>query len=404
VLELVVSMGTALGVIAATLSLLFHSAKIGRAQMQVAEMQDSLRKGQQEVIRYTRMAGRGGLPLGVLPDGIALAVDNDAPTDGDGSRIAIGDADSPRVLAGTDVLVVRGVMSTPVYHANPMGDDFALDDPEDPSSGTLRLFDPHPVTAMPQDLERMVEALEGDDHPALLLVSPLDTWAVVEIDLEASSLDWSDGEILLAFDIGNATGSATIDRYAALSGGFSTALRTVATAGLLEEYRFYVRQEQERADDPESLLVARLGMLRFQPNTETLHPANSDYSAEIADNVLDLQVAVGVDRDTDGEVAEGEDADERGDDEWLFNAAADVDADGDPIDVASWNPSARALHYLRVTTIARTDRPDAGYGARELGAVEDRDYTASSDERLNGTVERRFRRRAIETVVDMRNM
>jgi hypothetical protein len=404
VIEMLIALALGLAVIGATLLLFQNSGKIARAQTFVAEMQDSVRKSQHEMVRMTRMAGRGGLPLGTLPHGIALAVENDTPESGERRHIAVGDEDSPVVLAGTDVLTVRGVIETPVYQASPLAADFAVDDPDDPSSGTIRLFDPHPTSGIPQDLEELVDAIAEDDHPALLLVSPLDVWTVVEVNVAASDLAGAPDQITLAFEVGDVAGSAVVDQYAKLSGGFPAELRTVSHVGLLEEHRFYIREEYERAEDEQTLLVPRLAKLRFYPNTQIPHTANSDFNSEIADNILDLQVTLGVDVDADGTVEEGTDAAGRADDEWLFNVAADVDTAGEPLDPAAWNPATSTLHYLRVTALARSDRPDLGYQADLLTSIEDRDFTSAPHDRLNEVTERRFRRRLLSTVVDMRNL
>ena len=84
--------------------------------------------------------------------------------------------------------------------------------------------------------------------------------------------------------------------------------------------------------------------------------------------------------------------------------AGDVDGNGDPIAVTQWNPVGDTLRYLRITTMVRTDRPDRGYKAPELGRIEDRDYNDPEHEKFNETRERRYRRRRLETVVDMRNL
>ena len=403
-LELLLALGLGIAVTATALLLFQHSGKVARSQTFVAEMQDASRKAQHEIIRMTRMAGRGGLPFGTLPHGIALAVENDTPASGDRRHIAVGDTASPAVLAGTDVLIVRGVIGTPIYQSNPLASDFTLDDPDDPTGGTLRLFDPHPTSGIPQDLETLADALQDDPHPALLLVSPLDAWAVVEVNVAASDLSQLPERITLAFTIGSVSGSAVADQYAKLSGGFPAELHGVSHAGLLEEHRFYIREEYERAGDATSLLVPRLAELLFYPNTQLPHPANSDFTAEIADNIMDLQVTLGVDADFDGVVAEGTDDATRAADEWLFNAAGDVDGNGAPLDPGAWNPTAATPHYVRVTALARSDRPDLGYQADELVRIEDRDFSGPPHDRFNEIAERRFRRRLLSTVVDMRNL
>ena len=403
-LEMLVAMSLSLIVTATTILLFQHSGKVARSQTFVAEMQDASRKAQHEMVRMTRMAGRGGLPFGTLPNGLALAVENDVPESGDRSHIAAGNEASPSVLAGTDVLVVRGVIGTPVFQGSPLAADFTLDDPADPTSGSIRLFDPHPTSGIPQNLAVIVAALEQDPHPALLLVSPLDVWTVVEVDPQASDLSQSPAQITLAFNVGTVAGNGIADQYAKLSNGFPEELRQVSHAGLLEEHRFYIREEYERNEDEDSALVPRLAELRFYPNTELMHPSNSDFNAEIADNILDLQVALGVDVDGDGILEEGPDDAARAEDEWLFNIGADVDDAGSPIDPQRWNPAASALHYVRITALARSDRPDLGYLADVLVRTEDRDYTQPANERFNEVAERRFRRRQLTTVVDVRNL
>src|SRR6185295_14622889 len=60
------------------------SSRVARAQTYVADMQQSLRIGQDDVVRLVRMAGRGNLPLTgtapyTLPKGVALGVINNVP-------------------------------------------------------------------------------------------------------------------------------------------------------------------------------------------------------------------------------------------------------------------------------------------------------------------------------------
>ena len=74
-------------------------------------MQQSLRVAQRTMVQQIRMAGRGGLAVGTLPAGRALAVRNDVGAGGGNRDLAIGFAGSPQVVAGTDVLTVRGVFS-----------------------------------------------------------------------------------------------------------------------------------------------------------------------------------------------------------------------------------------------------------------------------------------------------
>ncbi|HEX2644976.1 MAG TPA: hypothetical protein VHU81_18400, partial [Thermoanaerobaculia bacterium] len=81
-------------------------------------------------------------------------------------------------------------------------------------------------------------------------------------------------------------------------------------------------------------------------------------------------------------------------DDWLFNSATDNPAD------PAW--SGALLYYIRLSTLARTDRRDKEYQAPVLARVEDRAYVAAH--RFNLRNDRMFRRRLLQTVVDMRNL
>jgi len=408
-IEALVSLSIVVALLVGVLTLFDRNNQIARAQTHIAQMQNALRVGQSDMMRYARMAGRGGLPRGALPTGIALGVRNDAPMDGDGRYIAFADTDSPLVVPGTDVLIIRGAISGSVYQVNPLAGGFQLDDVDAPTLGTVRVENPHSTTGIAQSLVPLVDAIRDDPHGALLLVSPVDTWTVVEIDASTSITDDPD-HVVVGFRVGTLGGPDVRDKYAELSNGFPTTLRNVAHVALLEENRYYVREERAIAGDGTSDLAPLLVKARFYPNTEIPHLTDPDFGDEVADNVFDLQLALGIDVDGDGRVQEGsEDAGAvltKADDEWLFNTADDVDGNGLPIDVLRWNPvtGTPALAYVRITTLARTDRRDAGYVAPLLGLIEDKDYRESPHDVFNALGERRFRRRQQQTVVDMRNL
>lgn len=415
-IEAVVSLLLAVAILAGVLTLFDRNNQVARAQTYIAEMQNSLRVGQSELARHIRMAGRGGLPRGPLPGGLAVAVRNNVPEDGDERYIALGDTDSPRILPGTDVLTVRGAISNSVFQVNPLGGGFHVDDVDAPTVGTVRVESPHSTTGVNQPLDPIVDAINNDPHAAILLVSPVDTWVVVEVDKSTSITD-EEGSVVIGFKVGTLEGTEIRDRYLQLSGGFPTTLRNVANVALLEEYRYYVREEHAVPDDDTSDYAPRLVKARFCPNTEEPHVSDPEFGSEVSDNVLDLQLALGIDADGDGRVEEGleaggedeelpEGAVDKGQDEWLFNVSGDVDGDGVATELEKWNPATGlpGLAYVRVTTIARTDRRDLQYLAPLLTKSEDKDFGESPHDVFNGVGERRFRRRQLQTVVDMRNL
>jgi hypothetical protein len=223
--------------------------------------------------------------------------------------------------------------------------------------------------------------------------------------------------VVIGFKVGTLDGVDIRDHYLQLSNGFPTTLRNVANVALLEEYRYYVREEHVVAGDDSTDYAPRLVKARFYPNTEVPHVSDPEFGTEVSDNILDLQLALGIDADGDGTIEEGTDGTGpreeipegtlgKDEDEWLFNIAGDVDGDGDPAEATKWNPGTGtpALAYVRVTTIARTDRRDLEYMAPLLVTSEDKDFSESPFDVFNTLGERRFRRRQLQTVVDMRNL
>lgn len=418
-LEAVVSLSVAVAILVGVLTLFDRNNQVARAQTYVAEMQNSLRVGEAELARYIRMAGRGGLPRGLLPAGTALGIRNNAPQEGDARYIAVGDADSPLVLPGTDVLTIRGAFTNSVFQVNPLGRGFILDDVDAPTAGVVHVENPHSTTGVAQPLDPLIDAINNDPHAAILLVSPVDSWAVVEVDKSTSDTD-DPNNIVIGFKIGTLGGPEIRDHYLELSGGFPTTIRNVASVALLEEYRYYVREEHAIEDDPGSDYAPRLVKARFYPNTEIPHVSDPDFGSEVSDNIIDLQLALGIDADGDGRIEEGVDVGAAGagvggggeddltkdQDEWLFNTAGDTDEDGVPAELEKWNPASSqpALSYVRVTAIARTDRRDLEYVAPLLVSSEDMSFREGPGEVWNTVGERRYRRRQMQTVIDMRNL
>lgn len=392
------------------------NSRIARVEGHTAEMQQALRMAQQDLVRNVRMAARGGLPAALFPEGtylgkelplgLAVEVDNNVAAN---TRIA-GDTNAP-VLAGTDVLTIRGVFST-LYQSNPAGAGFTLVDtsPKDgiPESGTLIISNVSP-TGVPQDLTAVGNAIDTTRaNPAraeaYLLVSPLDdaVFVVAEID-PSSSHNATSATLILNF---NSSGSGTARRsaYAAITPGgkFPSTMTSVAYSGVLEEYRYYIRDQ--RTGTAQEGLEPRLARARLYPGTTVPYDEQPlNLREDIADNIFDLQVALGVDTDGNESVTEGTDTATRKTDEWLFNEV------GDATTKATWNGTAatpRRLYYVRLTTMARTDRrdPQPRWQAPALSQFEDKDFTQSPYKAFNSATERKFRRQFLQTVVDLRNL
>jgi len=402
-LELLISMSIVIGLLMAVLTFFDYSSRLSRVQMHNADLQQSLRMAQTELVAKTRMTGRGPLPLTrfpsvLMPNGLGVGVENNVPA---GTQLA--SCDCAPVLEGTDVLTLRGVFSSSVYQVSPTSTDFDLSLPD---SGTLILRNLSP-TGVPQDLQaikRAIESTQAGNPEALLLVSPVDDaiYALVEIQ-PASTVSPATGTpetATLQFLVQGGTHTAD---YLNLSpgGAFPAALQTVAYAGLVEEYRYYVRADRATPGDPSSDLIPRLSKAQFFPGTQVAYGSNTgNLRVDVADNVFDLQIALGIDVDQDEVIDEG--ADPSDDDEWLFNHPGD-----DASDTSLWNgtiASPTRLYYVRINTLGRAARADPKFQADLLTMVEDKNYAQSPFSEFNNLVSRRFRRRAVQAVVDLRNL
>ena len=394
--EMLVSLAvTALLLIAVLFTFDFNS-RVARAQSNVSDLQQSLRVAQDDIVRLVRMAGRGSLPLTLpgsmpLPQGLALGVRDNVPN----NQFMFGTDEATRILPGTDVLTVRGVFG-PLYQVNVAG-SATFDNPNAPTSGTLTIYDVTPGGAT-QDLGPIKAAITAGTPEAIFLAAAVsDTiQAVVELDPAASSM--ADHQVVMAFRV---TGGTRTDKYSQLSTGgtFQKSIENVAFAGILEEHRYYVREEHVIAGDRTSDLAPKLARARFYPGTNDPYKGDAGNThLDLADNIVDLQVALAFDTANGGsgypllETANGTN------DDWLFNGAAD-DATA-----AIWQgPPVPAIQYVRVTTLARTDRRDQQYQAPLLPSnLENRAYT--SGDPLNSYASRMYRWQTLRTVIDLRNM
>lgn len=411
-IELIVSMLIMVTVIIGVLALFDTNNKVARIQINLADLQQSQRIAQYELVRNIRMAARGGLPTRLIPDpaatpafagrslptGLAIEVNNNVA---DATRI--GDNTSPEVLEGSDILTVRGIFNSDVYAVNPAAGFLTLTG----STGTL-IVQNVTITGLKQDLSPLLDTANTGVDEALLLISPLDDiiYAVVEMDAAATAASavTTSGEITQITVNFKVTGGTNTAGYASLSpsGGFPDTMQTIAFIGVLEEYKYYVRKI---ADTAAAGLTTRLSRARFFPGTTVAYAGQAlNLRTDIADNVLDLQIALGVDRDGDESILEGTVADPtpNGTDEWLFNAAAD----SAPFTSANWNNTTLNLrphlYYLRVTTLTRTDKRDNTYTAPAIQNIEDHIYDGSTPASEPG--ERKYRRRQLQTVIDLRNI
>jgi hypothetical protein len=413
------------GLLVAVLALFDFSSKLARVQTNIADLQQSQRIAQYDVTRLLRSAGRGGLPLAqgsslgvTTPNpfqtkkfaGAAIEVlDDVAPNE----YLIQGNNATPPVLAGTDVLTLRGVFNGQLYQVN-YTDPTTFTLTGSPAiTGTVTI-DATTPTGIVQDLTSLQTAITKND--ALVIVSAEDDLVYAVVEINPASCVVSASSIRIAFTI---RGNTTADAYNSLSVGGTfpvTRLNAAGTSGavgmvgVLEEYKFYVRNDTTNP----ALPMPHLSRARFFPNTATSWDGTpAGMQADIADNIMDFQVALGFDRDPDGAGAllpDGVLVEDRSTatlaaaDEWLFNGPSDV-ATANPWPSAVGQPLPR-LANVRINTVARTDRRDFKYEAPMIVAIENHTYnlTPSSEAEPNGRQMRMFRRRLAQTVVALRNV
>ena len=409
-IELSVSLLVVVVLILGTLAIFDFANRLSRVQTNVADMQQSLRVSLQDAVRLVRMAGRGGLPLGTIPNGIGLSVRNNVP-----AGTLIGGPLTPLVLEGTDVLTVRGVLSNSIWQvssANPAS--FTLTaGAGGPVGGSVQIASTTP-TGIAQDRSALREAILNSVPEALVIVSPRDAavYAVVELDPSTSDVNSNPDLYTVGFRIVGGTYTA---QYLPLSsgGGWPVDLDNAAFVGLLEEYRFYVREERDIPGDAGSDLAPRFARARVFPATEAPHRTDSapllkpeehpSWKHDIADNILDLQVALGFDS-AEGGGAMTDDEGDSGDDDRIFESADGANDDWLYNDAGAFNPvlwNGRPLYFVRLSVLARTDRRDPKFESPRLTWIEDHNLSATP---VNLRTERMYRRRLLQTVIDMRNL
>lgn len=382
---------------------------ISRGQNDLADLQQSMRISAREVARRMRVGGRGGL---LSRNAVAVQQNVAAST-------TVG---TDAVVTGTDVLTVRGSLLTPIYRidATTPG-NFVVGTPS-ADQATL-IIDSVSASGFSQPIEALrdlVDAGAVQPEPIILVSRNTDSiYAVVEL----ANITFQDGlpmpvlgpsatvdRATLTLNISPNVGTHTGD-YLRLSSGvqplppnpgvFPANLTTVLFAGVLEEYRFFVREEYSIPGNNTSRPSPKLSLSRMVPGTEnTIHPSPGSAAQDIADNILDLQVALGIDRDDNGRVDETDGGGTplaANADEWRYNHLGDVD---DTV----WDDS--TLRLLRFNLLGRTDAPEiAKLVSRPIAAIEDHAYSEPATPPSEAAaLERRYRRWTLQTIVDMRNL
>jgi prepilin-type N-terminal cleavage/methylation domain-containing protein len=415
--EVLVSLVVFTQVILASLLLFDFSSRVTKVQTRLSEMQQSLRVAQQEVVKMTRMAGRSGLPVtgpvGPVatqtfpPYGLAVAVANNVT--GSSEEVFPGLSDTPMAIEGTDILTLRGNFSGLFFQATMA----TLDDTQAlATAGTLTVDASTPFIPS-QDLTALWDANTATVPEALLLVPSTPGVAHAVLELVPDAANNSADSVTLAFRI-RGGGTDLADTYRGLwtndpTASFPLPVNSPCYVAILEEYRLYVRNDG--GDAPETARPV-LSRARLLPGTALPYGDPNDtpdplmLRTDIAQEVLDLQVSLGYDTSNGGSIGNSElgtileSADGTADD-WLFNAVGD-DETAAPFTVAAANAVPK-LYFLRINTLARTAAADRTLEEPVLPRLEDHVYPTNSG-LVNSPRGRKYRRRPLQTIVDLRNL
>ena len=295
-------------------------------QGDVADASEDLRRVTERLVGRIRGAGAGGLPP-FAADGrggtVPLAIDvadnvsgNDDPVGSfDGHRWEF--LRTRRPIEGTDMLRIRGIMTTP---------RFDISENDFDGFGRCRIGSVSPWTGRAQ---RLRAPGSPEDRGFLFsLRSPAPggghAWRVVRVE-EGAGITTVGGvrNLILPFDDGASTG------FADLNGGGETRVNPadVVSGGFLDDFVYMV---SENGFGGTSLYRLRLSW----------GDAGRVVVEEIAPGIRDLQIAVGGDFDGDGRLE---------DDEWFFSSKH---PGAPPEDIG------RLICSIRLSILARTSRPD----------------------------------------------
>lgn len=321
-------------IIVSFLSLLTTFSNHARIQGNLAETGESARYSIAALTRMVRMAGAGGLPLlvrgaegGLVPLAVDL-VDNAAGTNALVSSISgldWGIRPNRPPIGGTDVLRIRGVLTTPTYDVAP--GDF--------SPGRLRVPGVSPWSGRAQELVAMPSGLGRallvsmkspmDIRPAIGGIRRYGLFRVVEVTNNPSI---SENSLEISFDDGDA------EAYAAENPGGATATIPSQSyaAGFVDDLVYYVARNN--FDQP--------SLYRLRVHS----PGGAVTAEELVPNVSDFQLALGCDVNLNQSIEETE---------WFFERPG---MRGPTVDQFT------ALKEIRLSVVGRTGAPDPKWRSR----------------------------------------
>jgi prepilin-type N-terminal cleavage/methylation domain-containing protein len=380
-IEVLVALAIMALVIVGFLSLLDTSARISKVQSALADTQESLRYTMAYMVRFARMAGTGGMPA-VTPTSFtpgAVAVQDNVSA---GTKI--GGLD---VLPQTDVLELRGSFFGPMLDVAPaLGGSYNYTGP----TGTVTV----PGTSFldePQDTSSLSAAISDEKVVPVLFASIQRN--LLGVDDGRSRVVPAYGTALLSADSGGGTfvftttGGTDTAAFLALNpgGAYPAGMTDVLRMAVIKDLRFFV------ANDPGTGVP-----------TLYLNDAFTGSTQPLASDVVDLQVALGCDRDGNGVLTENRAT--SGGDEWLFNNDRGTTAEtyADKFSATDTVPLAAYLAEMRLTLVSRAPAPESDFVQRPIDNEDGRDILA--DPAYLGVPVQHYRYRSLTERIKLRSI
>jgi type II secretory pathway pseudopilin PulG len=408
VIELLITLTITVAIMTVVLTAVDLNANISRVQSDVSDLQQSTRVAQRDMQRLVRMVGRGGLPRRI--DGVVDENEGDFRAIRVKQQAADLQIGTEEVVDGTDILTIRGALTSPVFRvdsADPTTfqiagntatlqiDSITTSAFDQPLGALHALYDEGADTTTPEAI--LLVGSQGDTVFAVVEMTDIQ-FSTVPLDIQNQSQQVERATLTLSI---NANAGGHAEDYLRIgdpiNGQFPTNLTTVSFASVLEEYQIFIREDFTIPGDDSSRPSPKLARARMVPGTDppVLHP---DGVIDIADNVFDLQVALGIDLDGNGRVDVEDGAGTPLDpiaDEWRWNALAEDSS-------LAWNSS--SLQHVRLTIVGEAQTGDRTYISPALTAIENHVYDEPTEPSGGEVESRRYRRRTLQSTIDLRNL
>jgi len=331
-------------IIGAFLAMLNTFSGLVKIQGNIADTTENMRYTMAALVRVTRMAGTGGLPV-VYRDGagslVPMAVD---VADNVGASASFSSAVSGAswtatasrpAVAGTDVLRIRGVMTSPNYDV--FGGNF--DDPINPTYVDIPETSPWTTDPFNPFLNDMSQPANATGRPFLIsLQFPMDiapsigglrryaSYRIVEATNTAAT--GSSPTQVQRFSFPDDTVYQNLN-----PGGLAPVPSTQAFAcGYMDDFIFYIAENN----------FGEPSLYRLRVDDSGAGPFTAE---ELVPNVSNFQVSLGCDINIDGSLTANE---------WFLSEAVPGAPSADQM---------AALREVRLSVVSRTQDPDLNWTA-----------------------------------------